>query len=179
MSNNLVYERVHSNMLSLGMKTAEELLDNWLNTASERDISMIETLDHLFDQEVSVRRTSAIEARTRVAGFPVKKRLRDFDLKFQKSIDKKVMDELSTLRFVYNQENLIILGPPGVGKTHISIGLGMEAIETGFSVYFINSAVMISRLKEAAQRDRLEKKLKTLNTDFRGGYEFHNLFVLK
>jgi len=163
MSNNLVYERVHSNMLTLKLMTAETMLDNWLNTASEREISMIETLDHLFDQEVSVRRTSAIEARTRVAGFPVKKRLRDFDLKFQKSIDKKVMDELSTLRFVYNQENLIILGPPGVGKTHISIGLGMEAIEAGFSVYFINSAVMISRLKEAARRDRLEKKLKTLN----------------
>ena len=163
MSNNLVYERVHSNMLTLGMTTAEGLLDNWLSSASEREVSMIEVLDHLFDQEVSVRRKSAIEARTRVAGFPVKKRLKDYDLKFQKSIDKKVLDELSTLRFVHNRENLIILGPPGVGKTHLSIGLGMEAIEAGFSVYFINSAVMISRLKIAAERDKLDRKLKTLN----------------
>jgi len=162
MSNNKVYEQVHGNMLTLGLTTAEAMLDNWLSTASERDMSILEVLDHLFGQEVSVKRSSAIEARTKVAGFPVKKHLDDFDLEFQKSIDKKVMDELRTLRFVHNAENLILLGPPGVGKTHIAIGVGLEAISAGFSVYYITSATMISKLKIAAQRGTLDRQLKTL-----------------
>jgi len=163
MSNNLVYERVHDNMLSLGLTTAEGIVDNWLSTASKRDISTMEVLDHLFEQEVSKRRISAIETRTRLSGIPVKKSIQDFDLNFQKSIGKKVINELCTLSFVHNAENLILLGPPGVGKTHIAIGLGMEAIKAGFSVYFINSATMIEKLKQAARQDKLEKKLKTLN----------------
>lgn len=163
MSNNFVYERVHGNMLALGITTAESMLDNWLSTAVERDMSMIEILDHLFEQEVSKRRASAIETRTKVSGIPVKKSIRNFDLAFQKSIDKKIIDELCTLSFVHNAENLILLGPPGVGKTHIAIGVGMEAIKAGFSVYFINSAAMIAQMKQAARQDKLEKKLKTLN----------------
>ena len=162
MTNNLVYQRVHENMLALKLTTAEAMLDNWVSTATARELSVIEILDHLFEQEVATKRTSAIEARTRVSGLPTKKRIQDFDFSFQKSIDKKVMNELGTLRFVHNAENLILLGPPGVGKTHLAIGLGLEAIEAGFSVYFINSATMISKLMTAAQRGKLEKQLKTL-----------------
>lgn len=163
MSNNFVYERVHGNMLALGLTTAEAMLDNWVSTAVERDMATIEILDHLFEQEVSKRRALAIETRTKVSGIPVKKSIQDFDLAFQKSIDKKVINELCTLSFVHNAENLILLGPPGVGKTHIAIGLGMEAIKAGFSVYFINSATMIEKLKQAARQDKLEKKLKALS----------------
>jgi len=163
MSNNLIYERVHNNMQILGLNTAESILDNWLSTAAEKETSMIEVLDHLLDQEVSIRRESAIRTRTKIAGFPVKKYVADYDLKFQKSIDKKVMGELCTMRFVHNQENLILLGAPGVGKTHLAIGFGMLAIEAGFSVYFINSADMIAQMKMASERGNLERKLKTLN----------------
>ena len=67
------------------------------------------------------------------------------------------------MRFVHSATNLIAVGAPGVGKTHIALGLGMEAIKAGFSVYFINSATMISQLKSAVRRDNVEKKLKTLN----------------
>ena len=163
MSNNAIYERVHSNLLRLGLTTAEEMLDNWISTASSNDKSVLEILDHLFEQEVSVRRESAIRTRLKISGIPVKKRIEDYDLDFQKSIDKKVIDELCTLRFINNQENIIFLGPPGVGKTHLAIGLGMEAIHAGYSVYYINCADMIDRLKVASRRENLERKLKTLN----------------
>ena len=163
MSNNMVYERVHDNFLKLGLTNAESILDNWLSSSLERDLPVIEILDHLLEQEVSIRRESAIRTRLKISGIPVKKYLNDFDFDFQKSIDRKVIDELRTLRFINNRENLIMLGAPGVGKTHIAIGLGMEAIEAGFSVYFINSADMISKLKTASDRGNLEKKLKTLN----------------
>ena len=163
MSNNAVYERVHSNMLRLGLTTAEEMLDNWINTASSNEKTTLEILDHLFEQEVSVRRESAIRTRLKISGIPVKKRIEDFDLDFQKSIDRKVLNELCTLRFINNQDNIIFLGPPGVGKTHLAIGLGMEAIHAGFSVYYINCADMIDQLKIASRRENLERKLKTLN----------------
>lgn len=163
MSNNAIYERVHSNMLRLGLITAEEMLDNWISTASSNDKTPLEILDHLFEQEVSIRRESAIRTRLKISGIPVKKRIDDFDLDFQKSIDRKVLNELCTMRFINNQENIIFLGPPGVGKTHLAIGLGMEAIQAGFSVYYINCADMIDRLKIASRRENLERKLKTLN----------------
>jgi len=167
MTSNLVYERVHENLQSLGLTTVETMLDNWLSAATERELSMLETIDHLVEQEVSKRRTMAIETRTRLAGFPMKKNIQDFDLTAQKSIDGKMLNELCTLKFLYNAENLIFLGPPGVGKTHLAIGLGMEAIHAGFSVYFINSATLISTLKKAARQDNLERKFRTLSNRFK------------
>ena len=125
MSNNKVYESVHDNMTTLGLNIAEPILDNWLDTASERNLTVMETLDHLLEQEVSTRRESAIKTRIKLSGFPVKKYLDDYDLKFQKSIDKKVLDDLRTMRFVHSATNLIAVGAPGVGKTHIAIGLGV------------------------------------------------------
>jgi DNA replication protein DnaC len=162
MTNSLVYERVHANMQILGLKTAEAMMDNWLNTASAQDMTMMEVLDHLLEQEVSSKRSTLIESRKRLSGFPSEKRIQDFDFEYQKSIDKKVIDELCTLRFIHNAENLIILGPPGVGKSHLSIGLGVEAIVAGFSVYFINSGNLITKLKKANERGILDRKLKTL-----------------
>jgi len=167
LSSNLVYERVHENLLTLGLTTVETMVDNWLSAASERDLSMLEVMDHLLEEEVAKRRTIAIETRTRLAGFPMKKSIQDFDLTVQKSIDRKMMNELCTLKFLHNVENLIFLGPPGVGKTHLAISLGMEAIKAGFSVYFINSAMLISRLKKAARQDNLERKLRTLSNRFK------------
>jgi len=163
MSNNLVYQRVHNNLINLGLTTIEEMFDNWLDSAAKTDLSTIEIIDHLLELEITKRRESAIKTRTKVAGFPVKKYIQDFDFNFQKSIDKKVIDDLCTLRFILNADNLIILGPPGVGKTHIAIALGMEAINAGFSVYYINSANLVAQLKKANQRELLDRKLKTLN----------------
>ncbi len=78
------------------------------------------------------------------------------------SIDKNVLDDLRTLRFLANGENVILLGPPGVGKTHIAIGLGIDAIRAGYSAYYLNSSSMIGKLRAAAQRGTLERALKNL-----------------
>jgi DNA replication protein DnaC len=163
LTSNETYEQVHASMSALGLTTAESILDNWVGMATEQNLPIIDVLNHLFTQEISSRRESAIRTRTKLSGFPVKKSLDDFEFEFQASIDKKVVNDLRTLRFVNNAENLILLGPSGVGKTHIAIGLGMDAIKAGFSVYFINSAIMIEKLKVASQRGNLERKLKTLN----------------
>lgn len=92
--------------------------------------------------------------------FPIRKTLDEFDFEFHPSIDRAVIEDLGTLRFIHNAENIVLLGPPGVEKTHIAIALGMETVKAGFSVYFINIGILIENLKKANTERMLEKKLR-------------------
>jgi DNA replication protein DnaC len=167
MTGNELHERLHDNLVQLKMFTAESSIDSMLELAASKDMATIEVIDQILDQEVKARRTSAIETKTRLAGFPIKKTLDDFDLSFQPSIEPKVLNELRTLRFVANAENVILLGPPGVGKTHLAIGLGMEAIRCGYSVYYVNCSTMIEKLRHANERGNLGRALKTLGGKYK------------
>ncbi|KKG83992.1 IS21-like element ISMac3 family helper ATPase IstB [Methanosarcina mazei] len=160
--NNFSYERLHSNLQYLKLNTIEELLDNCLEIAARDNKTTMEVLDYLFEQEKKQREFAAIERRMKNAAFPVKKTLEDFDFEFQKSIDKKVIEDLATLRFVHNSENVVFLGPPGVGKSHLAIALGIEAVKAGISVYFTNTGNLIEKLKIANREGMLEKKLRDL-----------------
>ena len=160
--NNFSYERLHNNLQYLKLNTIEELLDNFLETAARDNKTTMEVLDYLFEQEKKHREAVAIERRMKSAVFPVKKTLEEFDFEFQKSIDKNVIKDLATLRFVYNSENVVFLGPPGVGKSHLAIALGIEAVKAGISVHFTNTGNLIERLKTANQEGMLEKKLRDL-----------------
>jgi len=80
-----------------------------------------------------------LHTRTRLARLPFKKTLDEFDFSFQPSIDERRIRDLATLGFIEHQENLIFLGPPGVGKTHLAVALGLEAIKQRYTVYFITA----------------------------------------
>jgi len=88
-------------------------LDNYLEVAAQDKIPMIEVLDHLVSEERNKQEASLLATRMKFAGFPVKKRLDEFDFKFQPSIDERVIRDLATLRFTHNAENIVFLGPPG------------------------------------------------------------------
>ena len=148
----LAYERLHSNLEKLRLSTVAAILDSYLEVASKEGRSVIEVLDHLMEEERRAKEAAAIEAKTRFAGFPVRKTLEEFDLGFQPSIDGKLVKELATLRFLHNAENVVFLGPPGVGKTHLAIALGMEAIRAGHTVYFVNAGTLVERLKAASRK---------------------------
>lgn len=154
------FERLHENLLRLKLNTAEAILDSVLERAASQQLAAVDILDHLIAEELKARRTSAIDTNTKLAHLPVRKRLEDFDLDFQPSIDKAVFDDLRTLRFVAEAENVILLGPPGVGKTHLAIGLAMEAIRTGHSAYYISTPLLVERLRNAEQRGKLDRTLK-------------------
>ena len=158
----LAYERVHANLATLKLPVTETILDSYLESSMAEGKSVFEVLDYLFDQEVKARNSASIETRLKLAGFPSRKTLEDFDLNVQPSIDPKVIQELRTLRFIHNAENVIFLGPPGVGKTHLAIALGMEAIRGGFMAYYLSAAQLVQDLKKAEQQDRLEVKLRGL-----------------
>ena len=158
--NNFTYEKLHNNLLHLKLDTIEAILDNYLEFAVKDGKTTMEVLDHLFEQERKHRDAIAIDRRMKCAAFPVIKTLEEFDFDFQPSIEKGVIEDLATLRFIHNTENLVLLGPPGVGKSHLAIALGVKAVKVGFTVYFVNASYLIERLNKANREGVLEKKIK-------------------
>lgn len=86
------------------------------------------------------------------------KTLEEFDFDFQLSIEKSVIEDLATLRFIHNAENVVLLGHPGVGRSHLAIALGIEPVKAGLSVYFINASSLIERLKKQTGKDYLKRR---------------------
>jgi DNA replication protein DnaC len=84
-----------------------------------------------------------------MSGFPIKKALENFDFSFQPSIDKRQIEELVTMRFLESGENIVFFGPPGVGKTHLALALGLVAARHPFSIYYINCHTLIEQLKKS------------------------------
>jgi DNA replication protein DnaC len=160
--NTLLLDQVHSHLISLKLETVDTILNPTLERAMNEGLSVLETIGYLLEMEWKNRVNSTISTRMRYAGFPVKKRIGEFDFSFQPSIDPTVIHDLNTLRFIQQAENVVFLRPPGVGKTHLAIGLGIAAIEARFQVLFINASILIERLKEAYHQDQLDRFLKKL-----------------
>jgi len=121
--NALVYERVHDNLKRLKLTTFEALLDNYLEVAAKEERSTLEVLDYLLDQEVKSKEERALEFRMRLAGFPMEKRLDDFDMSFQPSLDPAVIRDLSSLRFILYSRPLITrwVAPPQDHNTAVFV----------------------------------------------------------
>ena len=154
----MVYERVHGSLEELGLTTMNSLIDSTLANAKDR--TFMEVLDDLLKTELEAKNSRRMTMRLKFAGFPARKTIDDFDFKFQPTIDRKLIDELLTMRFVHNAENVVFLGPPGVGKTHLSIALGMRAIQSGIPAYYTTASKLISLLKTDAKADSLSIRLK-------------------
>jgi len=159
----LEYERFHHNLKLLELITFESILDNYLEIAAKDEKSTIEILDYLIAQEIQSKETRSLDLRMILAGFPVEKKLEDSDFKFQPSIDKASIKEIASLKFIHNAENVVFLGPPGVGKTHLAIALGIEAAKAGFKVNFVNASILIERLAKAEKEKKLEGKIRGLS----------------
>ena len=155
-------DRLRENLEALKMKNTLEILDNYLERAVAETLNIVDVLDHIFAEEAKSKRRRAYEKQIQMSGFPIKKTLDDFDFSFQPSIDKRQIDELATMRFLENGENVVFLGPPGVGKTHLASALGLVAAQHRFSTYYVNCHQLIEQLKKAHFENRLPDKLKVL-----------------
>lgn len=149
-------------MEKLKMETLAPQLDAILEQAAKRDLGYREFLTEVLQTEWSGRNLKTTEGRMRLARFPWIKTLEAFDFSFQPSIDRKVMRELSGLSFVGRAECVIFLGPPGVGKTHLAIALGVKAVEAGHSTLFLTAEELNLRLSRARSTGRLEAVLSQL-----------------
>lgn len=158
----LAYERLHANLEALGLHTMERNLDRALELGTKEERSLTEILDELVQQEREARHAVRTETLLRMAGFPVRKTLAEFDYKAQPSIDRKQIEELATLRFVHQAENVLLLGPPGVGKTHLAIALGIEAVRAGFSVTYASAGRALRKLKDSTERGMGDRSIQAL-----------------
>jgi DNA replication protein DnaC len=140
----------------------EAQLDAVCEQAAQRGEDYKTFLAQALQTEWQGRYQRGIEARLRQARFPWVKTLDQFDFDFQPSLDRRQVRELAGLSFVERAHNVIILGPPGVGKTHIAIGLGVKAVEAGYSVLFLTLEVLMTRLTKALNENRLERSLQQL-----------------
>lgn len=156
----LVTERVEANLARLGLSRVKELLDAALEEAARAELSYLDFLDRLLELEVAGQKERRAAERVRMAYFPCIKTLDQFQFEFQPSIDRKRIKELTTLRFIANGENLVILGPPGVGKTHLAIALGMVACQQGEFVRFTTAEELLGRLRDGFARNRLKERLR-------------------
>jgi DNA replication protein DnaC len=134
-------------------------LDTICEQASKKDLGFREFLTEALQTEWNGRHQKGVEARLSMARFPWLKTIEQFDFTFQPSLDKKVVRELAGLGFVERAENCILLGPPGVGKSHLAIALGVKAVEAGHKVLFLSLESLITRLKRAQRENRVEKQL--------------------
>ena len=118
-----------------------------------------EFLAACLQREVAARESHGGEGRIRAARFPARKSLEEFDYDHQRSLKRDQIAHLGTLDFVTGKENVVFLGPPGTGKTHLSIGLGIRACQAGHRVAFATAAQWVARLADAHQAGTLQAEL--------------------
>jgi DNA replication protein DnaC len=153
-------ERVQEHLQRLRLFKIRERLEALLQEASTEDLSYADFVDRLLSEEVTAKTAKHITMRTSLARFPFVKSLESFDFAYQPSIDRKQIQTLSTCRYIEHGENVVLLGPPGVGKTHLAVGLALKAIEHGYRVLFTTAAAMLTTLSKAVAEGRFEDKLK-------------------
>lgn len=154
-------ERLHEQMAKLRLTKSQERIEALLQEAADKELTYADFLDQVFTEEIASKTAKNITMRTSLARFPFVKSLDAFDFTYQPSLDKKQVHSLASCHFIEHGENVVILGPPGVGKTHLSVALGLKAIEHGYRVLFTTAANMIATLTKALAENKLEDKLKT------------------
>jgi DNA replication protein DnaC len=138
-------------------------LDSLLDEAARANLSARETLKMLCEREIARKDHRRIEMALKIAHFPVVKDLAGFDFDAQPSIDPKQIRDLAASRYIANGENVLLLGPPGVGKTHLGIALGREAILAGYAVVFTTATALVAGLAKAHAEKKLEERLLALS----------------
>ena len=154
------YTRLLSNLEELQLNRIKDNLDEHIGRINNKELDYIESLHELTNLEIQAREDRATHACVRVANFPYRKELKDFDFSFNPKINKEKILDFKHLRFIENKENILFLGIPGVGKTHLATSIGIEAAKNRKITYFINCHDLILQLKRAKLENRLETRLK-------------------
>ena len=152
-------DRLDEMLVRLKLSGIRDQLDNLLDEAARANLSARETLMLLCEREIARKDHRRIDMALKLAHFPAVKELAGFDFDAQPSVDPKQIRDLAAARWIANGENVLLLGPPGVGKTHLGIALGREAILAGYTVQFTTAMALVAGLVKAQAEKRLDEKL--------------------
>ncbi len=155
----VVVENMEPMLTRLKLTAIRDQLDSLLDEASRRQMTLREALAFLCEAEIARKDQRRISMGLSIAKFPCVRTLEAFDFDAQPSIDAKQIRELATCRWVANGDALLLLGPPGVGKSHLAVALGREAITRGYSVLFAPATIMVASLAKAHAEGRLDERL--------------------
>lgn len=177
MNTQLLTERLHRVGFSITAQQIEAILED----ASKHNVPYSEFLDTLLKQEIEVMEQKSLDRRIKKAKLPYMKRIQEFNFEVQSSVSERRIKEMMTCRFIENGDNILLLGPPGVGKTHLAIGLALEALSQGYSAYYTRCDDFITTCRKANSRGttgRLVNKLSNFNVlilDEMGYFPFDEL----
>lgn len=154
MSENSTYQKLRSHLAYLRLGAAAEALPGELDHAAKAKLGHTAFLERLLDIEVAATEARRHAGLERFANLPAPWRLTDFDFDAQPSVDRKLVDELATLRFLEDATNVLFIGPPGVGKTMLAVGLGRASVDAGYRTYYTTAADLAARCHRAALEGR-------------------------
>lgn len=155
-------DKAGSGLDQLGLSVARAQLDSASQRAAADDWSYSHFLGYLLEAELQARHEQSVRLNLRFSRLPYIKRIAEFDFAAQPAIDRRIIDELATGRFFAEGRNIVLLGPPGVGKTHLAIALGVITAEIGHRIYFTTAIELARRLTKAMKENRLSREIKNL-----------------
>jgi len=150
----LITDRLRDNLQRLKLTQAADVLDAVLSQAETDQSSYLAFLDHLLEEEVAAKEKRRLQTAMKTAGLPGAKTIDGYDFTFHPDLNKQEVMALFDLEFIPRHENVIFLGPPGVGKTHLAIALAIKACHHGFKVYFTTMDILMRKLKEPQSRHK-------------------------
>jgi DNA replication protein DnaC len=152
-------ERLDAMLTRLKLTAIRDRLDSLLEEAARGELNLREALAYLCEAEIAHKDQRRIQMGLSIAKFPFVRTLEGFDYEAQPAVDPAQLRELATGRWIANGDALLLLGPPGVGKTHLAVALGREAIVRGYSVLFTTATALMTALSQAHAQGRLDERL--------------------
>jgi DNA replication protein DnaC len=153
-------ERLHGALSALALGAVDARVETLLERAAKQEPAYADFLLDVVSTEVEARRQRYLKTRLQLAHLPFVKTFEQFDFSFQPSIDERQIRELRTLRFIHEASNVILLGPPGVGKTHLAVALAEAGIQAGQAAYFMTAHDLVTDLGRAYREGRLDRRLR-------------------
>lgn len=153
----MIKERVNEHLQRLKLTRIHDVFDEMVKQAENSKLSYMAFIDQLLTEEVATKEDRRLKTALRTAGLPFEKTIEEYDFSFHPNLDKKSVMTLFDLDFIQQKENVIFLGPPGVGKSHLAVALAVKAAHFGVTIYFTTMADLMAKLKQDAADNRIGK----------------------